>query len=70
MRVPEAARARAEAQVKAAGRRGYFVTIGFESAALCELVEDGVIYQEVAVDGRGYKFTHPDIVDRSKPKST
>jgi hypothetical protein len=32
------------------------------------LVEDGVIYQEVA-DGGHYKFTHPDVVDRKRRKA-
>ena len=58
----------AEDKVKAAGRRGLLYPIGFEPAVFRELVEDGVIYQEIADRGLQYRFTHPDRVDRKRSK--
>ena len=60
----------AEDKVKAAGRRGLLYAIGFEPALFHELVEDGVIYQEIADGGLQYRFTHPDRVDRKRSKKS
>lgn len=64
-RAPQHMRDRAIEQVKATGRKGLLVDIGCESRTLMELVEEGVIYQEIA-SSRQYRFTHPDVVDRKR----
>ena len=69
MTVPIAMLRSAEDQVRARGRAGLVIRIGAESKALQQLVEDGVIYQEID-DGDHYKFTHPEIVDRKRKAST
>lgn len=70
MQTPAEALKFAEDKVKAAGRRGLLYAIGFEPAVFRELVEDGVIYQEIADDGLQYRFTHPDVVDRKRNKKS
>ena len=61
-------RKRTEDQVRRAGKKGLLVRIGDESRTLIALVEDGIIYQEIA-DGLRYRFTHPEVVDSQRRKS-
>lgn len=65
MSVPQSMLKNAEAQIRACGRKGLTLRIGSESAAIQQLVEDGVIYREID-DGDHYKYTHPDAVDRKR----
>lgn len=64
-RVPEKMLRSAEDQVLQRGRAGLVLRIGAESRAIQQLVEDGMIYQEIE-DGDHYKYTHSDIVDRKQ----